>query len=80
MVSTNLIDLVLSMHQDMLEKDIKLMLTDVADGIMEQFERTGLLDELGRENVVTARDVFGASIMEALEAANAWLEEDRDEQ
>ncbi len=80
MVSTNLIDLVLSMHKDMLEKDILLILSDVAEGIMEQFQRTGLLDELGRENVVPARDVFGASIMEALEVADAWFEKDRDEQ
>jgi len=80
MVSTNLIDLVLSMHKDMQEKDIQLILSDVADSIMEQFDRTGLIDELGRENVVPARDVFGASIVEALEVANAWLEEDRGEQ
>ncbi len=80
MVSTNLIDLIQSMYSDMLEKDIRLMLTDVAGSIMEQFERTGLVDELGRENVIPARDIIGASIVEALEVANAWLEEDRDEQ
>lgn len=80
MVGTNLIDLVLSMHRDMLEKDIKLMLSDVVPAIMVQFERTGLLDELGREYVFPARDVIGASITEALEVASAWLEEDRDEQ
>jgi SulP family sulfate permease len=76
MVSTNLIDLVRSMHEEMMEKDIKLMLSDVAETIMGQFERTGVLDELGREYVFPARDVMGASITEALEVANAWLEEE----
>ena len=78
MVSTNLIDLVLSMHQEMMERDIKLMLSDVVPGIMDQFERTGLLDELGRDYVFPARDVIGASITEALEVGNAWLEEEKD--
>ncbi len=79
MVSTNLIDLVQSMNQDLLEQDIKLMLSDVIPAIMEQFERTGLLDELGREYVFPARDVIGASITEALEVADAWLEEENGE-
>ncbi|NOQ54773.1 MAG: STAS domain-containing protein, partial [Thermoplasmata archaeon] len=80
MVNTNLIDLLLLVNSDLKEQDIKLMLSDVDEGIMEQFERTGLLDELGREYVIPTRDVLGASITEALEVANAWLEEDRDEQ
>jgi hypothetical protein len=41
---------------------------------MQQLERTGLLDRIGRENVFLVHQQWGVSAYQAYEAAQTWLE------
>ncbi len=52
----------------------KLMLSGISPGVMEQLERTGLLDKIGRENVFLVHQQWGVSAYQAYEAAQLWLE------
>jgi hypothetical protein len=49
------------------------MLADVGPNVLKQLESTGVIDDLGKENVFEAQPVLGASIEEALAAAEAWI-------
>jgi len=51
-----------------------VMLAGVSETIVQQMERTGLLDVIGRENVFIAQAQWGAAASEAYAAAEAWLE------
>jgi SulP family sulfate permease len=55
----------------------KVMLAGISQGVMSQLERTGLLDRIGRENVFLVHHQWGVSAYEALQAAQAWLDEVR---
>ena len=44
---------------------------------MQQLERTGLLDRIGRENVFLVHKQWGVSAYEALDVAQKWLDEVR---
>ncbi|MCK5253390.1 MAG: SulP family inorganic anion transporter, partial [Thermoplasmata archaeon] len=79
LMSSNMVDLVESMHKEMTEGGNHLILANVEGPIMEQMERTGLLDLLGRENVFPAEEIVGASIWKALESANETLGRDEKE-
>jgi SulP family sulfate permease len=50
------------------------MLSDIDPTLATEMEKTKLLDLIGKENVFEAQPAFGASLDEALSAANAWLE------
>jgi sulfate permease, SulP family len=55
----------------------KVMLAGISPGVFVQLERTGLLDQIGRENVFLVHRQWGASAYDAFEAAQAWLDEVR---
>ena len=50
-----------------------LMLAGVSQQAVEQLDRTGKIDELGKENLFAATEILGASVLAAYEAAQAWL-------
>ena len=49
------------------------MLAEVSDSIYETLEVAKVLETLGEENVFRATNVIGASIDDALSAADQWL-------
>ena len=51
----------------------KLVLVGVSEPVLHQLEKTGLLDELGQENVYRATSIMGDSTLEAYRNANDWL-------
>jgi SulP family sulfate permease len=53
----------------------RLMLAGVSKGVLAQLERTGLLRLIGRENVFLEQPQWGAAANQALQAAEAWLEQ-----
>ena len=53
----------------------KLMLVGVEQHVLEQLDRTELLDLIGEENVFVAQARIRASLEEALAAAEAWIAE-----
>ena len=60
-------------HKALQAQDGKLLLAEVSDGVLEQIERTGLLERLGEENIFpeTPRVVYATR--QAIRAGNDWL-------
>ncbi len=52
----------------------KLVLVGVSEPVYHQLEKTGLLDEMGQENVYRATSIMGDSSLEAYQDATSWLE------
>jgi SulP family sulfate permease len=50
-----------------------LMLEGLSEKVLEQIKRTDLLDLLGEENVFLGQPQYGASLRQALAAAETWL-------
>jgi SulP family sulfate permease len=59
--------------QQLLAQGNKLMLVGVEQHVLEQLDRTELLDLIGEENVFLAQARIRASLEEALAAAEAWI-------
>ncbi len=55
------------------EHQSKLMLVGVDPDVRDQLAKTGILKVLGEENVFVATPQLGASLNQAVAAANAWL-------
>jgi hypothetical protein len=51
-----------------------LILVGVSEKVYIQLQKTGLMDDLGRENVYRATSIMGDSVLTALEDARQWLE------
>ena len=51
-----------------------LMLAGVEPHVMQELDKAGLMDHIGKENVFEARPVLEASLNEALDAAGVWLQ------
>ena len=60
-------------HKALQAQDGKLLLAEVSDGVLEQIERTGLLERLGEENIFpeTPRVVY--TTRQAIRAGESWL-------
>lgn len=54
----------------------KLVLIGVSEPVYHQLEKTGLLDELGEDNIYRATSIMGDSSMDAYQDATAWLEKE----
>jgi SulP family sulfate permease len=51
-----------------------LMLAGVEPPVMQELDRAGLLEHIGKENVFESQTVLEASLNEALDAAEVWLQ------
>jgi SulP family sulfate permease len=51
----------------------KMVLVGVSEPVYHQLEKTGILDDLGRDNVYLATSILGDSSREALADAKQWL-------
>jgi SulP family sulfate permease len=57
-----------------LQANANIMILDgVSQQVMEQLERTDLLDLIGERNVYLAKPVFGAALRQALSDAAEWM-------
>jgi SulP family sulfate permease len=53
-----------------------LMLTGLNKIVLEQLEKTDLLESIGAENIFPAEARFGASVEQALHRADTWINQD----
>jgi SulP family sulfate permease len=60
---------------DLQEHHSKLMLTGAIPSVVEQFEKTGLIKKIGRENIFQASEQIGQSVLTAWDAAEKWVAE-----
>ncbi len=61
--------------QNMRNANCRLMLTGVSEHTLDEFETTGIIKTFGRRNVFKATERAGESTLEALSAAEEWLED-----
>jgi len=54
-----------------------LMIEGINQQVLEQLERTELLDLIGEENIFLGQPQFGAAMREALAAAEDWMEHNK---
>ncbi|MGD9094078.1 MAG: STAS domain-containing protein [Anaerolineales bacterium] len=74
-VGSTLLD-VLDRYLEVLNKnDCKLMVAGVSQTVRKQFIHTGFLYEIGRDNVYSATERFGGSLLHAYDDANRWIEQ-----
>ena len=55
------------------EQESKLMLTGVDQNVRDQIERTGVIQDIGRENIFLATEELGRALLDAEAAAEAWI-------
>ncbi len=55
------------------QQESKLMLTGVDPNVKEQMDRTGVLHQIGRENVFLVDEVVGQALSDAFDAAEKWI-------
>jgi SulP family sulfate permease len=56
------------------EKDNKLILAGLNERVMEQLEKTELMELLGEEDLFPVEPRFGAALEKALAAGQAWID------
>jgi SulP family sulfate permease len=59
--------------RDLQDHGNMLMIASISQEVMEQLERTELLDLIGEENIFLGQARFGAALREAVAAAEAWI-------
>ena len=55
----------------------KLVLAGVSKSVYSQLQNTGLVDQLGKENIYKSTSIIGDSAMTAYQDANTWLAQDK---
>jgi sulfate permease, SulP family len=65
--------------ENLAQNEGKLVLVGVSDHVYHQLQKTGLLDQLGKENVYQSTSIVGDSSLSAYQDAKAWLEEKKNE-
>ena len=58
---------------DLQKHHSKLMLAGISSSVMDQLEKTGLIKEIGRENVFAATEQIGQAGLAAWDAAEKWV-------
>jgi len=54
-----------------------LMLTGLIEHVLEQLEKTELIELIGEENILPAEPRFGAGVNRAVEAAETWINQEK---
>ena len=65
--------------ENLVENEGKLVLVGVSEPVYQQLQKTGLLEQLGEENVYRSTSIVGDSSLSAYQDAKAWLEEKKNE-
>lgn len=55
------------------QQQSRLMLAGVEPYVLTQLERTGILRTIGRENIFPATEGVGTALLQAIDAAEAWV-------
>ena len=58
-------------------QESRLMLVGLASDVIRQLERTGIVQDIGRENLYQATEELGQALMQAIGAAESWIADKR---
>ena len=74
-VGSTLLDVLARYTETLHENECKLMIAGVSQTVRRQFIHTSFMYVIGRENVYSATERYGESLLKAYEDANRWIEE-----
>lgn len=72
-LGTNVVVWMKEFAQKLRDSGNLLMLAEVEESIKKQLDRTGVLEEIGPENIFMASSIVNDSVREAADAANKWI-------
>ncbi len=72
-VGSTFINVLTRYHKALHTKDSRLMLAEVSDGVLEQLERTGMLEKLDEANVFPETPRVYYATRQAMRAGRSWL-------
>lgn len=73
-VGSTFLRLIENYSAKLVANDSRLILAGIGPRVLEQLEKTGLIDHIGRKNVFLARPRFGDALMTAYRSARGWLQ------
>lgn len=73
-IGSTFISVMRKYHKKLQEREGRLILTGVSETVLHQLERTGFMEELGRENIYSPSIVFGDQLRQAWKAAEKWIQ------
>jgi SulP family sulfate permease len=73
-IGSTFIDVVERYSRDLYEHGGKLMIAGAGRRVMAQLRQTGVVDDLGPENVIEEGEVLEDAIYQAYEAGSRWIE------
>ena len=63
--------------RELQEQGNMLMIEGINQQVLEQLERTELLDLIGKQNIFLGKPIFGSALRDALAAAEDWMEQNK---
>jgi SulP family sulfate permease len=73
-VGSTFINVIREYQEELKERESKLILLGVSDGVYEQLERTGMVELLGKENVHKANEYMGKTFQKVWDDAEEWAQ------
>jgi SulP family sulfate permease len=73
-VGSTFINVIREYQEELKERESKLILLGVSDGVYEQLERTGMVELLGKENVHKANEYMGKTFQKVWDEAEEWAQ------
>jgi sulfate permease, SulP family len=77
-LGSTMLEVIERYHQDLKKHRSKLILSGVDKEVMRQLRLTGLTRKIGRRNIFEKQEVVGDAGRAALEAAELWIEENKE--
>jgi SulP family sulfate permease len=73
-VGSTFIGVMRKYNQELIERNGKLILTGVSENVFHQLERTGFINEIGKENIYRPSIIFGDQLRMAWKEAEQWIQ------
>jgi sulfate permease, SulP family len=74
-VGSTFLNVVIQYANALRRQESRLMLVGLAPSVIKQLERTGIVQEIGRENLFQATEEIGQALMQAISEAESWIED-----
>jgi STAS domain len=73
-VSSTFMNVLSRYHKGVQTQGGKLLLAEVSDGVLEQLERTGMLEKLGEANIFPETPRVYYATRQAIRTGQSWLD------
>lgn len=67
------IDVIRAYHRELVNRESKLILVGVSENVYDQLKKTGMIDQIGKENVYKATRYIGENFRKVWDEAQRWV-------